>query len=308
MRYPVDNFKTEWNTSAGYEFGDKTDYGFHEADDLNKNGGGNIDLGQPLYAIAKGQITSVHTHTGSPTFGKHLHLKINVGGKDYWVHYAHCNDIFVSEGEIVEEGQKIATVGNTGTIYAHCHFAIKNQPTGIDGLAKVQADLAKWESPIKFIEKHLTAEKKKIEIESDTFEQLVSKSSEYDKFVAGGFPHIEEIQKQLKEKEDTIQNLTKDVQSANDKVSEVLDDNQKLLDDRKKDSDSDSATAGELLKAQHKLQPYIDESLQVRRALNLMDEVDTQSLLKAIEILRASKVKPAPKPTTFVDKLLFLFS
>ena len=158
MRYPVDNFETNWNITAGNPYGVKTDYGYHEADDLNLNGGGNIDLGQPLFAIADGSITSVHIHTTSPTFGKHLHLNFKVDGKDYWAHYAHCNEIFVSEGQQVKEGTKIATVGNTGTIFAHCHFAIKNQPTGIDGIAKTLDDLKKWESPIQFIKAHLTQE------------------------------------------------------------------------------------------------------------------------------------------------------
>ena len=156
MRHPVDNFKENWNTTAGYGFGDPTSYGFHEADDLNNNAGGNADLGQPLYAITNGQISSVHLHNTSPTFGKHLHLKFEIDGKTYWAHYAHCNEIFVKEGDNVTEGQKIATVGNSGTVYAHCHFAIKNQPTGVDGIAKTKADLTKWESPIKFIEERIT--------------------------------------------------------------------------------------------------------------------------------------------------------
>ena len=150
MRYPVDDFLTKWNVTAGFGFGAKTDYGSHEAVDLNDNLGGNSDLGKPLYAIAKGTITSVHNHTVN--FGKHLHLKIEGEWGTRWAHYAHCNEIFVKEGDVVEEGQKIATVGNTGTTYAHCHFALKKEPTGVDAVAKTLDDLKKWEDPIKFIE------------------------------------------------------------------------------------------------------------------------------------------------------------
>lgn len=150
MRYPVDDFLTKWNITAGFGFGQKTDYGSHEAVDLNDNLGGNSDLGKPLYAIAKGTITSVHNHTAN--FGKHLHLKIEGAWGVRWAHYAHCNEIFVKEGDVVEEGQKIATVGNSGTTYAHCHFALKREPTGVDAVAKTLDDLKKWEDPIKFIE------------------------------------------------------------------------------------------------------------------------------------------------------------
>lgn len=150
MRYPVDDFLTKWNVTAGFGFGQKTDYGSHEAVDLNDNLGGNNDLGKPLYAIAKGTITSVHNHTIN--FGKHLHLKIEGKWGTRWVHYAHCNEIFVKEGDVVEEGQKIATVGNSGTTYAHCHLALKKEPTGVDAIAKTLDDLKKWEDPILFIE------------------------------------------------------------------------------------------------------------------------------------------------------------
>ena len=53
MRYPVNNFKTEWNETAGNPFGIATSYGFHDGVDLNDNGGGNSDLGKEVYAICE---------------------------------------------------------------------------------------------------------------------------------------------------------------------------------------------------------------------------------------------------------------
>lgn len=153
MRYPVDDFKTRWNITAGYGFGVKTDYGSHEAVDLNDNGAGDSDFGKPLYAIADGVVTSVHSHTTIPSFGKHLHLQIDGSWGTRYVHYAHCNEIFVTEGQQVKEGEKIATVGKSGTQFAHCHFALKKEPTGVDSVAKTLTDLNKWEDPIAFIEK-----------------------------------------------------------------------------------------------------------------------------------------------------------
>lgn len=152
MNYPVENWK-KWYDAQPY--GTKTTYGFHDGADLNLGTGGDSDLGQSLLAVCDGTISSVHSHTTTPTFGKHIHLEFNINGKTYYAHYAHCKDVFVTVGQTVKQGDKIATVGKSGTQYAHCHFAIKNQPTGVDGIAKTKEDLKKWEDPIKFIEANL---------------------------------------------------------------------------------------------------------------------------------------------------------
>lgn len=140
-----------------------------------------------------------------------------------------------------------------------------------------------------------------IAVEKDVFEQLVGKSSEYDKFVAGGYPHLEDVQKAINEKESTIQNLTKDLNNAEQQVNQYLDQLNKL-------NDEDKHTSEELINAQHALQPFKDEILAINRALGLMDDTDAQTTLKAIKLLKDSKVKPAPKPTTLLDKILFLLS
>ena len=60
MRYPVNNFKTEWNLTAGNPFGQPTSYGFHDGVDINDNGGGNSDLGKDIYAISNGELVYWH--------------------------------------------------------------------------------------------------------------------------------------------------------------------------------------------------------------------------------------------------------
>ena len=159
MRYPVgknkEDFEKNWYVAQGY--GARTSYGYHEGVDLNLKTGGNTDLGQPIYCIADGEVTSVHFHP-SRGFGNHLHIKHVINGKTYYSHYAHCQEIFVKRGDKVKEGQKIATVGSTGNSkFAHLHFAIKNQPTGIEGIARTKADLSKWENPLQFIKTHMSS-------------------------------------------------------------------------------------------------------------------------------------------------------
>lgn len=147
MIYPFTPF-----VISGYKFGEKTNYGYHSGEDYNGPIPGSSDLGTPLKAIADGVVTSVHIHTTG--FGKHLHYKIDGPWGTRWCHYAHCDTIKVKEGDIVKEGQIIATLGNTGTSTgAHLHFEIKNQPTGTDGVAKTLTALKKWESPTGFIER-----------------------------------------------------------------------------------------------------------------------------------------------------------
>lgn len=151
MRWPHDNFPQDWNLTAGLGFGAQTSYGYHEAIDINDKGGGNSDLGKPIYAIADGIVTSVHRHFTIPTFGNHIHYSIKGAWGERFVHCAHMKDIFVEIGQTVKEGQKIGTIGNSGTTWAHHHFAIKKQPTGIDSIANTLIALKKWEDPLQFI-------------------------------------------------------------------------------------------------------------------------------------------------------------
>lgn len=162
MRYPVNNFATEWNGTAGYGFGAATSYGFHEGVDINDNLGGNSDLGKPLFAIADGQLVYYHTAKHPTTaFGYHHVYKITGAWGTRWVHEAHCQSDLIATVQDVKEGQQIAKVGNSGTTYAHCHFSIfKVDPatltSGIDTIAKTQQQLNDWwENPIAFIEKYM---------------------------------------------------------------------------------------------------------------------------------------------------------
>lgn len=177
MRWPVGKNEqdiTNWYNPQGY--GVKTSYGYHEGDDLNLKTGGDSDLGQPLYAIANGTVTSVHNHTTKPTFGNHVHIQHDGEWGTVYSHYAHCQSISVKVGDQVKEGQQIGTLGKSGTDVAHLHFAIKNQPTGIDGIAKTLDDLKKWENPTEFINKWKGTM-------SDDYGNMVWKSSQHDETV-----------------------------------------------------------------------------------------------------------------------------
>ena len=62
-------------------------------------------------------------------YGKHLKIQIN----DIIIVYAHCNKLYVKEGDVIKQGQEIAEVGATGnTTGPHLHFEVRYQDRYVD--------------------------------------------------------------------------------------------------------------------------------------------------------------------------------
>lgn len=62
-------------------------------------------------------------------YGKHLKIQIN----EVSIIYAHCNNLYVKQGDIVTQGQEIAEVGSTGNSTGpHLHFEIRISEKIID--------------------------------------------------------------------------------------------------------------------------------------------------------------------------------
>lgn len=153
MRYPAgksnQDFLANWYDAQ--PFGSKTSYGYHEGHDYNKNTGGNSDMNEPLVAVADGKIVYYHQNS-HPTsgFGRHMVLECDTTRGKRWYHYSHCNEITAQVKE-VKEGDIIGKLGNTGTTYAHLHFAVfKANPStlykGIDSIARNKTELdSNWE-------------------------------------------------------------------------------------------------------------------------------------------------------------------
>lgn len=94
--------------------------GYHTGIDIAAN------EGTPIVASMQGIVELV---SSEGDYGKHVKIRCN----NVYTLYAHCSKIFVKEGQIVAEGQKIASVGNTGNSTGpHLHFEIRVEDRFVD--------------------------------------------------------------------------------------------------------------------------------------------------------------------------------
>ena len=82
-----------------------------------------IDLaantGTVIYASLDGIVKIA---SGEGDYGNHLRIEKD----DVAIYYAHCNKLYVKEGEYVKQNQPIAEVGATGNVTGpHLHFEIR---------------------------------------------------------------------------------------------------------------------------------------------------------------------------------------
>lgn len=86
--------------------------------------------GSPVVAAAGGQV--VYRGSGLTGYGNLIIIKHN----DRWLSaYAHNQDMLVKEGDTVKGGQKIATMGASGTYRTQLHFEIRKDGKPVDPLS-----------------------------------------------------------------------------------------------------------------------------------------------------------------------------
>lgn len=93
------------------------------------------EYGNPIVAAADGTVIKVDTpvagqNSGGTNYGNYV--VIDHGGGVSTL-YAHCKDVYVSVGDTVTAGQKIAACGSTGTSTgAHLHFEVRINGERVD--------------------------------------------------------------------------------------------------------------------------------------------------------------------------------
>jgi murein DD-endopeptidase MepM/ murein hydrolase activator NlpD len=127
----------------------------HLGDDWNGRGGGNTDLGDPVYAIATGYVTQAADLGGG--WGNVVRIVHKTkGAKWKYVEslYAHCDKIMAEKGSFVARGAKIGTIGNNkGMYWAHLHLELRHMPDLPLG-GGYSSDTTGYSDPTDFIKKH----------------------------------------------------------------------------------------------------------------------------------------------------------
>ena len=131
----------------------------HLGDDLNGIGGGNSDLGDPVYAAGDGRV--IYTGIPGEGWGQMIMLAHRVpdptsplGWRTCVTLYAHLDLIQTKAGALIQRGEKIATVGTANGIYlAHLHFEIRESRSAYPGLGYADSPMDRV-PPEKFLYEH----------------------------------------------------------------------------------------------------------------------------------------------------------
>ena len=93
--------------------------------------------GDPVMATADGQVVTV---TVDPSYGNMVVIKHNHG---IYTRYAHLNAFRVKKGQLVEQGDIIGTVGNTGiSTGPHLHYEVRIGSDVVDPSKYINIKLA----------------------------------------------------------------------------------------------------------------------------------------------------------------------
>lgn len=156
MKQPINYAGTYPRSWAGYVYKERLGYtsGVHTGVDYNGAGGGNTDKGMTIVAIASGTVVAKISNGTVRGFGNAVIIKTKgtpsgIKGNHLYHRYLHCDTVTVKKGQEVKAGQKIGTVGNTGTVYAHLHLDTWTDRNGLGAHWDYHKDtqLSSYEDP-----------------------------------------------------------------------------------------------------------------------------------------------------------------
>lgn len=100
----------------------------HLGDDWNGVGGGNTDLGDPVYSVANGYVSQ--SYDAGPGWGNVIRIVHQLPNGEFVESlYAHLDELKMQKGEWVKIGDQIGTIGNAnGAYWAHLHLEIRSKP------------------------------------------------------------------------------------------------------------------------------------------------------------------------------------
>jgi murein DD-endopeptidase MepM/ murein hydrolase activator NlpD len=150
----------------------------HFGEDWNGRGGGNTDLGDPVYTVADGVVTFAHNVRqgwGNVVLIRHAYRDPTSGQVKFIDSlYGHLDKIMVKTGQGVKRGQQVGTIGtNFGMYPAHLHFEMRHNIHIGMGRRGVPSDLANWADPTQFINKYrrLNREWRGVAVPTGTYQE-----------------------------------------------------------------------------------------------------------------------------------------
>lgn len=100
----------------------------HLGDDWNGTGGGNSDLGDPVFSIGNGWVSEATDFgSGWGNVVRVVHYLENHSELQFVESlYAHLDEIKIEKGTFIKKAQQLGTIGNAnGAYWAHLHFEIR---------------------------------------------------------------------------------------------------------------------------------------------------------------------------------------
>lgn len=138
--------------AKGYYNAQKFQENNHLGDDWNGTGGGNSDLGDPIYTVSNGYVSFAEDIAGG--WGNIIRIVHQYNGKYYESLYAHCQSIQIKKGDFIKKGTRIGTIGNANGMYlAHLHLEIRND-IFMDIGPGYSENTTGYLNPTKFIKEH----------------------------------------------------------------------------------------------------------------------------------------------------------
>jgi hypothetical protein len=98
---------------------------WHTGEDWNGRGGGDTDLGAPVYTIGNGLVVTAQRY---PIWGNVVLLEHRLPwGHTIWSQYAHLKDCYVKKGDVLRRGEELGTIGkgDKDQFVAHLLFEVR---------------------------------------------------------------------------------------------------------------------------------------------------------------------------------------
>jgi murein DD-endopeptidase MepM/ murein hydrolase activator NlpD len=151
----------------------------HYGEDWNGRGGGNSDLGDPVYSCADGIVTFAHDVKmgwGNVVLIRHAYRDPS-SGKVKFIDslYGHLDKMSAKVGQAVKRGQQIGTIGtNRGMYPAHLHFEMRHNINIGMHRNVAPSTMDHWADPTQFITKYrrLNREWRPVAVPTGTYKEF----------------------------------------------------------------------------------------------------------------------------------------